>query len=161
MRARAHWPQMIVATTVVTVAPALVVWILSAAGTVTSLWAGMALAAAFAIAASAAGSAYWRRHASGDVLFSDLLVWGWLRRRRMERRLVGADELLREAGTADRGREAAVVRELAAAVDARGPFPHGPPPRVGGHAEEIARPQEPGGGQGERGQGGPHRHRHR
>src|SRR4051812_6314357 len=142
MRARAHWPQMIVATTVVTVAPALVVWILSATGPVTSLWAGVALAAAFAIAASAAGSAYWRRHASGDVLFSDLLVWGWWRRRRMERRLVGADELLREAGSADREREAAVLRELGAALDARDPYLDGHSRRVARFATMIARRME-------------------
>src|SRR4051794_37192217 len=101
MRARAPWPQMVAATALVTVAPAVVVCILFSTGAVSSFWLGAALAAALALAATAAGTAYWRRHATGDVLFSDLMVWGWLRRRRMEHRLSRADDVLAQAGRAD------------------------------------------------------------
>jgi HD-GYP domain-containing protein (c-di-GMP phosphodiesterase class II) len=139
MRARALWPQMVVATTLVIVAPALVVLLLYSAGVVTSFWAGVALAGAFGVAASAAGTAYWRRHASADVLFSDLLLWGWLRRLRMERRLVRADELLREVSTADPRREGAVLRELGAALDAEDPYLDGHSRRVARYATMIAR----------------------
>jgi HD-GYP domain-containing protein (c-di-GMP phosphodiesterase class II) len=130
---------MVVATTLVIVAPAVVVWILYAAGIVTSFWAGVALAAAIALAASAAGSAYWRRHASGDVLFSDLLLWGWLRRRRMERRMVRADEQLGRASTDDPVRQAALLKELGAALDARDPYLDGHSRRVARYATMIAR----------------------
>ena len=92
----------------------------------------MLLAVALSLALSSAGSAFWRRHASGDVLFSDLLLWGWLRRRRTERRLGRADELLREAGTADSARKAELLRELGAALDAQDPY-------LDGHSRRVAR----------------------
>ena len=132
MRSRAPWPQMAVATVVVMVLPALVVGVLSALGVLTSLWAGVLLAVALSLALSSAGSAFWRRHASGDVLFSDLLLWGWLRRRRTERRLGRADELLREAGDADSARKTELLRELGAALDAQDPY-------LDGHSRRVAR----------------------
>jgi HD-GYP domain-containing protein (c-di-GMP phosphodiesterase class II) len=138
MQVRVPWPQMVVATTLVTIAPAGVVWILHATGTVTSFWLGVALAATLALAASGAGTAYWRRHASGDVLFSDLLVWRWLRRRWMERRLVRADELLRRAGGADPKDATAVLSELGSALDAQDPYLDGHSRRVARYATMIA-----------------------
>ena len=123
---------MAVATVVVMVFPALVVGVLSALGVLTSLWAGVLLAIALSLALSSAGSAFWRRHASGDVLFSDLLLWGWLRRRRTERRLGRADELLREAGDADSARTTELLRELGAALDAQDPY-------LDGHSRRVAR----------------------
>ena len=132
MRSRAPWPQMAVATVVVMVLPALVVGALSALGVLTSVWAGVLLAVVLSLALSSAGSAFWRRHASGDVLFSDLLLWGWLRRRRTERRLGRADELLREAGDADSARKTELLRELGAALDAQDPY-------LDGHSRRVAR----------------------
>ena len=123
---------MAVATVVVMVLPALIVGVLSALGVLTSLWAGVLLAVALSLALSSAGSAFWRRHASGDVLFSDLLLWGWLRRRRTERRLGRADELLREAGDADNARTTELLRELGAALDAQDPY-------LDGHSRRVAR----------------------
>ena len=123
---------MAVATVVVMVLPALVVGGLSALGVLTSLWAGVLLAIALSFALSSAGSAFWRRHASGDVLFSDLLLWGWLRRRRTERRLGRADELLREAGDAEGARATELLRELGAALDAQDPY-------LDGHSRRVAR----------------------
>ena len=78
---------MVVATLLVTVLPAVIVGGLSVLGVLGSLWAGVLLAVALSLALSSAGSAYWRRRTSGDVLFSDLLLWGWLRRLRTDRRL--------------------------------------------------------------------------
>ena len=45
------------------------------------------------LAVSAAGSAWWVRKPH-DLLFADLMVWGWLRRVRAERRLAEAAALL-------------------------------------------------------------------
>ena len=132
MRSRAPWPQMAAATVLVMVLPAVIVGVLSALGVLTSLWVGALLAVVLSLALSSAGSAYWRRHATGDVLFSDLLLWGWLRRRRTERRLGRADELLREAGDADSARKAELLRELGAALDAQDPY-------LDGHSRRVAR----------------------
>ena len=132
MRSRAPWPQMAAATVLVMVLPAVIVGVLSALGVITSVWVGLLLAVALSLALSSAGSAYWRRRATGDVLFSDLLLWGWLRRRRTERRLGRADELLRQAGTADSARKAELLRELGAALDAQDPY-------LQGHSRRVAR----------------------
>jgi HD-GYP domain-containing protein (c-di-GMP phosphodiesterase class II) len=123
---------MAVATVVVMGLPAAIVGGLSALGVLNSLWAGIVLAVALSLAFSSAGSAYWRRHARGDVLFSDLLLWGWLRRRRSERGLARADELLLEAGHADSAREGELLRELGAALDAEDPY-------LDGHSRRVAR----------------------
>ena len=132
VRSRAPWPQMAVATVLVMVLPAVVVGGLSALGVITSVWVGVLLAVALSLALTSAGSAYWRRHSTGDVLFSDLLLWGWLRRRRTERRLGRADELLRQAGDADSARKAELLRELGAALDAQDPY-------LDGHSRRVAR----------------------
>ena len=132
VRSRPPWPQMAGATVLVMVVPAMVVGGLSALGVLTSLWAGLVLAVVLSLGLSSAGSAYWRRHASGDVLFSDLLLWGWLKRRRSERRLGRADELLREAGGAGGARKGELLRELGAALDAEDPY-------LDGHSRRVAR----------------------
>src|SRR4249920_1488720 len=123
---------MAIATTVVMVLPAVIVGGLSALGVLTSLWVGGLLAVALSLGLSSAASAYWRRHASGDVLFSDLLLWGWLRRRRTERRLARADDLLWEAGHAESARKDDLLHELGAALDAQDPY-------LDGHSRRVAR----------------------
>src|SRR3954469_109838 len=132
VRSHAPWPQMMAATVLVMVVPALVVGALSALGILTTVWAGALLAVALSLALSSAGSAYWRRHATGDVLFSDLLVCGWLRRRRTEGRLARADELLLQAGDADSARKGELLRELGEALDAEDPY-------LDGHSHRVAR----------------------
>src|SRR3954471_6042322 len=132
MSARPHWGQMLVATVSVMVLPAAIVAALGALGVISSVWLGVALSAILALAATSLGSAYWRRRATGDALFSDLLLWGWLRRGRMERRLGRADDLLGRAGTADAERKAEILRDLGAALDAQDPY-------LDGHSRRVAR----------------------
>jgi hypothetical protein len=132
MRSRAPWPQMVIATVLVMVFPAAVVWALSASGVIRSIWAGVVVASVLALVISSAGSAYWRRRATGDVLFSDLLVWGWLRRRRMERRLGRADDLLDQASRAEGEHKDELLGQLGAALDAQDPY-------LGGHSHRVAR----------------------
>src|SRR3954470_16044526 len=139
VRSHAPWPQMVAATVLVMVVPALVVGALSALGILTTVWAGALLAVALSLALSSAGSAYWRRHASGDVLFSDLLLWGWLRRRRTVGRLARSDELLRQAGEADSARKVELLHELGAALDAQDPYLDGHSRRVARYVTMIAR----------------------
>src|SRR4051794_19763797 len=130
---------MVIATVLLTGVPAVAVWGLSAMGAIGSLWAGVALAAVLALAISSAGSAYWRRHASGDVLFSDLPLWGWLRRRRMQGRIGRADDLLMQAGGSDPAQKATLLRELGVALDAQDPYLDGHSRRVARYVTMIAR----------------------
>src|SRR3954447_2778840 len=123
---------MVVATVVVMVLPAVIVGALGALGVISSVAVGVVLSALLALAATSLGSAYWRRRATGDVLFSDLLLWGWLRRGRMERRLGRADDLLDQAGTADAERKAEILRDLGVALDAQDPY-------LDGHSRRVAR----------------------
>src|SRR4051794_41158576 len=123
---------MVVATSMVMVLPAVIVGALSALGAIPVPWAAVLLAVGLSLALTSAGSAYWRRHAGGDVLFSDLLLWGWLRHRRMERRLGRADDLLKRAGSTDPERKADLLRELGVALDARDPY-------LAGHSRRVAR----------------------
>src|SRR4051794_41647322 len=106
---------MVAATVLVMVLPAAAVWALSAAGILSTLWAAVGVSAVLSLVATSAGSAYWRRQTTGDVLFSDLPLWGWMRRRRMQHRLARAAALLAAAPTAPPGRAAALLAGLGAA----------------------------------------------
>jgi HD-GYP domain-containing protein (c-di-GMP phosphodiesterase class II) len=123
---------MLVATVVVMVLPAAIVGALGALGVISGLWASLALSALLALGATSLGSGYWRRHHTGDVLFSDLLLWGWLRRGRMERRLGRADELLDEAGSSDAEGKSELLHDLGVALDAQDPY-------LDGHSRRVAR----------------------
>src|SRR5262249_53296937 len=89
--ASTYLPHMLVVTAFVMLMPVVVVWTLHSAGVVSSPWIGALLAVALSFAASLVGRAYWtRRGGSEAVVFSDLLLWGWLRRVRTERQVRGA-----------------------------------------------------------------------
>jgi hypothetical protein len=80
-RATRYPPQMVVATGLVVVLPVAVVWWLQARGTVASPAICVVVAMALALGPSLMRSAYWkRRRGPTDLLFSELLLWGWLRR---------------------------------------------------------------------------------
>jgi putative nucleotidyltransferase with HDIG domain len=137
-------PQVALATTAVVVLPVVVVWLLIGEGLISSPWLCVGLALALSLAASIAGSAYWkRRDGHGDLLFSELLVWGWLYRLRTERRLTAAVELLGLAGppTTDGPLERTeqALRQLAASLEAQDPYTAGHSRRVALHAAMIAR----------------------
>ena len=90
-----HLPQMVLATTLVAIFPLAISLALRASGVISSGWASVALAVALSCAASSAGSTYWRKRDRHDeVLFGELLLWGWIRRWRLERELANATRLL-------------------------------------------------------------------
>jgi uncharacterized membrane protein len=65
------------ATTVVAVFPVTVSLALRAFNVISSPWLSMALAGALSFTAVFAGSVYWRERAgAGELLFSELLLWG-------------------------------------------------------------------------------------
>src|SRR3954471_4390145 len=122
MGAMRGWARSGVVTLVVAVLPVAIVWALWAFGIVNSAWVAAPLVAILALLASLAGAAYWkRRPATGDVLFADLLLWGWLRRARAERRMADAVELLRRSGSEDEADKLRLLGELAEALDAKDP----------------------------------------
>jgi HD-GYP domain-containing protein (c-di-GMP phosphodiesterase class II) len=147
-RATSYLPQVAVATTVVAVLPVVVVWLLLVDGVVSSAWVCVLLAMALSFAASIVGSAYWKRRSGpGDILFSEVLLWGWLHRLRSERRLANAvgvlglgtaqDEI---SGTVESvGRRAEILRQMAGALDAQDPYTDGHSRRVALHAAMIAK----------------------
>jgi HD domain len=146
-RATGYAPQVVLATTGVALMPVLLVWALERAGVISSPWTGVAVALGLSLAASVVGSAYWkRRRKPGDLLFSELLVWGWLRRLRVERQLADAVELLDHADTErvpdDRQsteRKVQILERLAAALEAQDRYTRGHSRRVASHSVMVAR----------------------
>ncbi len=71
---------MLLATFAVAVLPVLVVAAIQSTGALRSTLSSVAVAAALSLGASVAGSALWtRRRGSRDVVFADLMIWGWVR----------------------------------------------------------------------------------
>ena len=102
---RHYLPHGLVATASVTVLPALLVGGLRGAGLVSSWALSLAVTVGLSMLIAAAGSAWWVRRPGGrDIVFADLMLWGWLRRFRTEHRLANATWLL---GRLPRGRPAA------------------------------------------------------
>jgi putative nucleotidyltransferase with HDIG domain len=134
-------PHALVATFVVMVLPALAV---SAIDTSTRPWLlilTVVLAMALSVAAASAGAAIWKRHpGSKDIVFGDLMLWGWLRRVRAERRLDQAQRLLGMDGSGlVHDRRSEVLRQLGALLEARDAYTHGHTRRVTRHSERVAR----------------------
>jgi response regulator RpfG family c-di-GMP phosphodiesterase len=145
--ARRYLPYVVLATVAVAFVPVAVVWVLRADRDVTSPWVCIALAVALALIAAALGSAAWkRRAAAGDLMFSELLIWGWVRRLRMERKFADAFELLELAGGDERSAEALTPADrwhalgtLALVVEALDAYTIGHSRRVARHATVISR----------------------
>ena len=144
-----YLPHVILATLLVAVIPVASVWGLRARGVVSSPWVCVVLTVALSCAAALAGSAYWqRRRRSGDLMFSELLLWGWLRRLRIECKLASATQLLgleaTGAGAATPPalsvqRSGQLLRQLTTALEAQDSYTVGHSRRVARHATSIAK----------------------
>jgi hypothetical protein len=81
-----YLPQALGWTAAVTLIPLAAVWELRASGTTSSPWACIPLAVALSLAITALGGTYWRRRTPApELLFSELMRWGFYRRVRSAR----------------------------------------------------------------------------
>ena len=141
-----YLPHAVVATAFVIALPAVGVWLLLPSGSPILSILSVLLAMGLSVAAASAASALWmRRPGSRDVVFADLMLWGWLRRLRAERRLTEAREVLglgrtgQDPGSFSGPRRVAALKRLSGLLEARDAQTHGHTRRVTRHSERIAR----------------------
>jgi putative nucleotidyltransferase with HDIG domain len=144
--ARQFLPHALVATFAVVGLPAVAVSFIQTSGSPWLLLLSVLLAMALSVAAATLGSAIWtRRPGSRDLVFGDLMLWGWVRRVLAERRLAGVQGVLGpEAGSAElrqvnRERRRKILQRLAAMLEAKDAYTLGHSRRVTRHSERIAR----------------------
>jgi putative nucleotidyltransferase with HDIG domain len=131
-------PLSIGVTAVVTAVPLLLVSQLGPAHGAPTIFLHVVVAAALSMVLARALAALWTRHEqSSDLVFGDLLLWGWVRRALAERRLNTATDAI-EAPTPPGEDRAALLRRMSALLEARDPYTHGHSRRVARHAERIA-----------------------
>ncbi|MGH2978766.1 MAG: HD domain-containing phosphohydrolase [Solirubrobacterales bacterium] len=139
-----YLPHVVIATFTVAVLPALGLVALQLSGVLRSPLLSVVLGVVLSSALANAASAYWmRRPGSLDIVFGDLLVWGWIRRVRTERRLGQAASVLGDiepenAADVAPAKQVEALQRLASALEARDPYTHGHTRRVTRHAEMIA-----------------------
>jgi len=144
-----YLPLVFIATFLVVVAPLLLVFWLRKSGLVTSVWVGMLAGVVASFLTSYAGAAFWKtRTNSQDILFSELMLWGWVQRWRSERQLDAAVDLLGLAtgepqaipdGRLTTEQKAGLLTQLTSGLEARDPYTHGHSRRVARHASNIAK----------------------
>ena len=95
LQASRYLPQVALATLAVVGLPLAVVTGIQFEGGLRSPWLSMLVAVVLSVAASSAGSAIWmRRPGSRDLVFGDLMLWGYIRRLRADRRIASTAHLL-------------------------------------------------------------------
>ncbi len=140
-----HLAHALFATFSVVLLPALVVTALQVTDHVGSSIAALLIGAALSVVIATAGSRLWARRPR-DIVFSDLMLWGFLRRMRTERRLAETKGMLglTHEGSALAphvvGEQAArALESLGAALEARDSYTHGHTQRVARHSHMIAK----------------------
>jgi hypothetical protein len=143
-----QFAQVTVATVLVAGAPVAIVWWLRASGAVSSALLCILLGMGLSLCASQLGCVLWKtRPGSEDLLFSELMIWGYLHRLRTQRRLASALNLLgplsearrREVDGLSNKERAKLLERLVAGIELRDPYLHGHSRRVARHAWMIAR----------------------
>ena len=138
--------QVAVATVLVAGCPVAVVWWLRASETVSSVPLALGLGMALSLLASYLGQVLWeKRPGSEDLLFNELMIWGYIHRLRSQRRLANAAHLIgpigeRQTAEGRRAREQArLLERLVAGMETRDPYLHGHSRRVARHSWMIAK----------------------
>jgi putative nucleotidyltransferase with HDIG domain len=145
-RVKRYLAHAVIATAFVLGLPAAVVWALTPAGSLTWSIVSVPVAMLLSVVVAGAGSAIWsRRPGSRDLIFADLMLWGWVRRVRAERRLAEARKVLGAALGGEgadgltRDDRVQALSSLSGLLEARDAYTHGHTRRVTRHAERIAR----------------------
>ena len=129
-------PHAVIATCFVVVLPAVLVSLLVPATSVPLLVLSLLMSIALSLLAASVGDAIWKRlQSSQDLVFADLMLWGWLRRSVAERRLGQAEKLL---GSDPNGASLDALIDLSELLEARDARTYGHSQRVTRHAERIA-----------------------
>jgi len=138
-----------VATLAVAGCPVAIVWWLRASGTVlSSAVFGVILGMALSLSASYLGCLVWEtRSGSEDLLFSELMIWGYLHRCYSQRRLASALDMVGPMHETQRQAldglspkdQAKLLERLVAGIETRDRYLHGHSRRVARHAWMIAR----------------------
>jgi putative nucleotidyltransferase with HDIG domain len=135
-----YLPLVLFTTASVIVAPAVLVAAFVPRGGSLLMVASTASAVAVSVAIASVEAALWtRRPGSRDLVFADLMLWGWVRRCWTERRLAQARALYDSARKAGLAVGIELLEELSKRLEARDTYTYGHNQRVARHAERIAR----------------------
>ncbi len=135
-----YLPLALLVTGLVIAAPAVLAAAIVPRGGALPMIASAACAAALATALASAGAAIWKRQPrSRDVVFADLLLWGWVRRCWTERRLSQARGLYDSARNAGPMVRIEVLTGLGRLLEGRDSYTHGHGQRVARSSARIAR----------------------
>ncbi len=138
VRLRRYLLLSLVVTLAVTVLPLVVVAQLGPARNPLAIALHVLAAVALSMVLARVLAVLWTRHEqSSDLVFGDLLLWGWVRRALAERRLDATARRLR--GPAAAGDREAMLQRLSTLLETRDPYTHGHSRRVARHAEQVAR----------------------
>ena len=139
LRLGRYLPLSVAVTAAVTVLPLVAVAQLGLTRTPMAVVLHVLVAVALSMLVARLLAGLWTRHErSTDLVFGDLLVWGWVRRALAERRLEAASrELANPTESGDS--HADLLRRMSALLEARDPYTHGHSRRVARHSERIAR----------------------
>lgn len=143
---RHFFPHMVAASVALSIFPLITLIAFERITGIRSLIVSTALGIGFSLAYAFAGSALWRKLGTNDLVFADLLVWGYVRRIWLEKRLGRMTEkfqeslaLARKSGHLSSQERTKLLTDLASVLEATDPYTHGHSKRVTRHSYMIAR----------------------
>jgi putative nucleotidyltransferase with HDIG domain len=135
-----YLPLAILTTAAVVVLPVALVALVVRAEDPLPMLGATALAMALSVPLTSAGAAVWKRlPGSRDLVFADLMLWGWARRYWTERRIGRARMLYESARRAGPSVSIELIERLSSSLQARDASTQGHSQRVARHAGQIAR----------------------